>query len=215
LYGDVIQEIDWSVGRIISTLKELDLEKKTLVIFTTDNGPWLIFGEHGGSAGPLRDGKGSSYEGGQRVPCIMQWTGTIPAGSRCDSFATTLDILPTLASLTGAALPADLIVDGGDISVLVLGQKGSGPVYDFFLYDREEAIRVGNWKYRKGPEIGIWGYPSHEARRLDTLPKPDVVQLFNLKEDPGEKNNLATLYPEKVEELDKLLIEKLAQIKKK
>ena len=213
LYGDVMQEIDWSVGQIRSCLKELDIEKNTLVIFTTDNGPWLIFGDHGGSAGPLRDGKGSTYEGGQRVPCLMSWPGTIPEHAVCDSFASTLDIMPTIAALTGASLIEGRKIDGHDITDMLLGKKGAQSGHGFFLYDNEEAIRVGDWKYRKGPVIGKWGYPSREARKKDTLPKSDVIQLFNLKDDLGEQVNLAEKYPDRVKEMEKELKFRSTEIK--
>ncbi|UCE23071.1 MAG: sulfatase, partial [Candidatus Aminicenantes bacterium] len=108
-YGDVIMEIDWSVGEILKTLKKHKLEKHTLVVFTSDNGPWMNFGTHAGSAGPLREGKGTSWEGGQRVPCIMRWPGHIPKGTVCDKIASTLDLLPTFAAINGAPLPKNKI----------------------------------------------------------------------------------------------------------
>ncbi|MEE9370133.1 MAG: sulfatase, partial [Sedimentisphaerales bacterium] len=114
MYGDVIMEIDWSAGQILSALKRLGIDEKTLVIFTSDNGPWLAYGDHGGSALPLREGKGTTWEGGMREPCIMRWPGKIPAGAVCSELSTAMDILPTFANLAGAKLPRKRI-DGKDI----------------------------------------------------------------------------------------------------
>src|SRR5690606_21011319 len=108
LYGDVIMEIDWSVGQILKALKETDNDERTLVVFTTDNGPWLSYGNHAGSAGILREGKGTTWEGGQRVPCIMRWPGHVPAETVCDELCTTMDLLPTFAALAGIEIPAGL-----------------------------------------------------------------------------------------------------------
>ncbi len=123
LYGDVIMEIDWSVGQILAALEKHKLADNTLVIFTSDNGPWLVRGEHGGSALPLRAGKGTTYEGGLRVPCVMRWKGRIPAGKVCDELATTMDILPTFAKLAGAKVPDDRVLDGRDAWPLLSGRS--------------------------------------------------------------------------------------------
>ena len=107
LFGDVVAEIDWSVGQILETLRRNDLDDRTLVVFTSDNGPWLSYGNHGGSAGPLREGKGTMFEGGYRVPCVMRWPGKIPAGTSCDELAATMDLFPTIAGLIGATVPTN------------------------------------------------------------------------------------------------------------
>ena len=206
LYGDVIEEIDWSVGEILKTLRESGLAKKTFVVFTTDNGPWLIRGDHGGSSGPLRDGKGSSYEGGQRVPCIMWWPESIPAGTVCDVHVASMDLMPTLAHLAGTPPPRDRVIDGLDMREVLKGNFSKAPQREFYLYARKEAIRVGDWKYRKGKEYGSW------ARKAKKKKNPVVVQLFNLKDDFGEKNNLAEKYPEKVAELARRLETEYAEV---
>ncbi len=121
-YGDVIMEIDWSVGQILAALKKHGLDEKTLVMFTSDNGPWLSYGDHGGSAGLLREGKATSFEGGVREPFVARWPGTIPAGIVCHEPAMTIDILPTLATLAGAKLP-ELPIDGKDIGPLLTASR--------------------------------------------------------------------------------------------
>ena len=152
LYGDVIMEIDWSVGQVMQALKENDLIEKTLVIFTSDNGPWLKFGNHAGSAGGLREGKLTTFEGGQRVPCIMSWPGQIPAGTVCNELASTIDIFPTLAHIVNAPLP-DKIIDGVNILSLMQDVKGTNPREEFLYYSQFadpvanlEAVRKGQWK---------------------------------------------------------------------
>jgi arylsulfatase A len=135
LYGDVMMEIDWSVGQILSTLKRLDLDEKTLVIFCSDNGPWLSYGDHAGSAEPLREGKGTSFDGGHREPTVMRMPGTIRSRIVCNEPASTMDILPTIAKLAGAKLPAHRI-DGKDIWPLMTGVPGAKSPHEAFLYYR-------------------------------------------------------------------------------
>jgi arylsulfatase A len=149
LFGDVISEIDWQVGRIIAALKEHDIDQRTCIVFTSDNGPWLSYGNHAGSAQPLREGKGSNFEGGFRVPCVMRWPGRIPAGKDCREVAGTIDLLPTFARLAGAPLPEKQI-DGRDIQSLMFGEPGAqSPHEAFYHYDggnRLMAVRSGKWK---------------------------------------------------------------------
>src|SRR4029078_9091043 len=114
LFGDVMEEVDWSVGEVMRTLSELGLDEKTLVVFTSDNGPWLSYGDHAGSARPLREGKGTCWEGGVRVPCLMRWPGKPPAGTTCEAMLMTIDLFPTIARLVGADLPRHAI-DGLDV----------------------------------------------------------------------------------------------------
>jgi len=161
LFGDVMMEIDWSVGEIMKSLKDNGLEKNTLVIFTSDNGPWLNFGNHAGSTGGLREGKGNSSEGGQREPCIMKWPGQIHEGTICNKLASTIDILPTLAAITNSPLPEKKI-DGVNILPLMLGDESANPRETFLYYYRKnslEAIRKGNWKLvlrtLAGPTSGL------------------------------------------------------------
>ena len=207
----MIEEIDWTVGQILQTLKDLKIDKNTLVVFTTDNGPWLIKGDHGGSSGPLRDGKGSTYEGGQRVPGIFWWPGTISAGSVTSFNASNLDLMPTITTLTGATLPSDRIIDGIDISPVLMGKPEEASPAKYFAYAKGEAIRVGDWKYRKGKTHGSWHKPKEKN---ESAPNPVVEQLFNLKEDLAEENNLIEEYPEKASELRQLLESHNAEMKK-
>jgi len=205
LYGDVMMEIDWSVGQILSTLKRLDIDEKTLVIFCSDNGPWLSYGDHAGSAEPLREGKGTSFDGGHREPTVMRWPGTIPAGIVCDEPASTMDILPTIAKLTGAKLPAHRI-DGKDIRPLMMGVRGAKSPHEAFFYYRGfalEAVRSGKWKlhlphsYRTlaGRPGGTGGRPAkYEQAKIGPA-------LFDLENDIGEQHDVSARYPEVVERL--------------
>ncbi|OXU14690.1 sulfatase-like hydrolase/transferase [Sedimentisphaera salicampi] len=208
IYGDVIMEIDWSAGEIFKALKRNGLDENTLVIFTSDNGPWLNYGKHGGSADPLREGKGSNcWEGGNRVPCIMRWPGKIPASSVCDKLAGAIDILPTFATLSGASLPKKKI-DGVDITALLEGRENAEPRKDYFYYYEKEldAVRRGPWKlvfphkYRgcEGVEPGKNGFPGpRELRKAEK-------GLYNLNEDIEEEKNVINEHPEIVKELEKL-----------
>ncbi len=149
VYGDVIECIDWSTGQILDTLDRLGLDDNTLVVFTSDNGPWLGKGDHAGSAHPLRDGKFSIYEGGFRVPCVMRWPGTIPPGTQCPELATAMDLLPSFARLAGVSAPTDRVIDGRDIVPLITGPPGAKTPHDaFYYYAGKElrAVRSGKWK---------------------------------------------------------------------
>ena len=201
-YFNTIEHIDSEVGRILKTLDELKLTEKTYVIYTTDNGPWLSFRHHGGSAGPLRDGKGTTFEGGQRVPCVMRGPG-IPAGTECGDLMGTIDLLPTFASITGQALPKGRKVDGIDATSLLTG-KGSPPRSEFIHYTSRgevEGIRQGNWKLlikkKRGKASGT-----------------GEVLLFDLKKDLGEKNNLASQKPKIVEKLKSRMLQVDSEITK-
>jgi arylsulfatase A-like enzyme len=178
LFGDVMEEIDWSVGEVLKTLKELELDKNTLVIFTSDNGPWLDKEENAGSTGTLRDGKFSPFEGGCRVPCIVWQPGYVPAGLVSDQHFSTLDLLPTIASIAGIKVPSDRSIDGIDITDVLKGGDNAKTQREYFLY-RGNAIRIGDWKYVK----------------------TKTEELFNLAIDKEESKNLFNDYPEKVEEL--------------
>ncbi|MEM9144377.1 MAG: sulfatase, partial [Bacteroidota bacterium] len=202
IYGDVIEEIDWSVGQINKTLKELGLEENTLVIFTCDNGPWLIFGDHGGSAYPLREGKFTTFEGGQRVPCVMKWPAQIPPGRQCNEIASTLDFLPTMAHITGAQLPKKKI-DGHNIIDLMTENPNAKSPTDAFFYYRGwhlEAVRSGKWKLHL-PHTYKQVVPSDEGNvhGRKGIPSEIGLSLFDLSVDIGEKNNLAQENPEVVE----------------
>ena len=147
LYGDTIEEIDWSTGRILETLRELGIDEKTLVVFTSDNGPWLQKKEDGGCALPLRGGKFSVYEGGFRVPCVMRWPGTIPAGTVSSETISSIDMLPTIAGLVGADLP-ERAIDGEDVGAALRDPEASAPDRPFYFYrgTNLRAVRRGNWK---------------------------------------------------------------------
>lgn len=208
LYADVVAEIDWSVGEVLAALRKHRLEQHTLVLFTSDNGPWLSYGDHGGSAGPLREGKGTSFEGGVRVPAIMWWPGRIPAGTRCEEPVMTIDLLPTVARLVGARLPAHPI-DGKDIWPLMGGEPGARSpqeAYYFYWGNELQAVRMGNWKlhfphtYRTlaGRPGGTGGTPApYEDARID-------LALYDLAADVGESRNVAAQHPEVVKRIEEL-----------
>jgi arylsulfatase A-like enzyme len=182
-YTCVIEHIDSEVGRIIKTIKDLKLDKNTIVIYTTDNGPWLPFKHHGGSAGPLREGKGTTFEGGQRVPCVMWGPSRIPANTVCDELMGTIDLLPSLAAITKRKISSKKKIDGLDASNLILG-TGSTPRKEFLHYTSRgelEGIRSGEWKLlRKKPR---------------NKKQAEIVMLFNLSKDLSEENNLAQEQP--------------------
>ena len=194
IYGDVIEEIDAGVGKILSTLRELKIDEKTLVIFTSDNGPWLPFNTHGGSAGLLREGKGTTFEGGMREPTVFWWPGKMKPAVQME-LGTTMDLLPTFCALSGAKPPADRILDGYDLSGLILGKSEKGP-RNSVQYWREEklyAIRVGPWKAHFITQ-GCYGIG--EKKTVHATP-----QLYNLAEDPSEKYNVAADHPDVVKRL--------------
>ena len=197
-YINTIEHIDSEVGRLLKTLDDLKLVDNTYVIYTTDNGPWLQFRHHGGSAGPLREGKGTTFEGGQRVPCVMRGPG-IPAGTVCDELTGTIDVLPTIAALTGKPLPATNKIDGLDVSGLWKGTVKESPREEFLHYTSRgaiEGIRSGNWKL-------LVKKPRAPRRQSGTKAnnKPPQLYLFDLAKDVGEKNNLAQAKPEVVKKL--------------
>ena len=199
-YINTIEHLVTEVGRIFDRLRDLNLAANTYVIFTTDNGPWLTFKHHGGSAGPLRDGKMSTFEGCQRVPCIIWAPGRIPANSVCESLASTIDLLPTIAALTGTPLPANRPVDGLDISGLLTGTVKSVR-NDFLYYSRDgtlEGLREGDWKFLEPRPAA--------ANKAKAALKPEVM-LFNLASDLGETRNLAAEKPELVERLRRRMVE--------
>lgn len=200
LYGDVIECIDWSTGRILQTLRKLKLDGSTIVVFTSDNGPWLSKGKNGGSALPLRRGKGTTYEGGMRVPCVMWAPGRIPAGSVSPEVATAMDLFPTFGNLAGAKLPADRVIDGKDIYPLIRGAAGAKSPHEAFFYystgGRLEAVRAGRWKLRMTRPRG-----RGKQRR------PAVGELYDLRADIGEKTNLVDRHPDVAERLALLMQE--------
>jgi arylsulfatase A-like enzyme len=207
LFGDVMMEVDWSVGQILDTLRKHKLDKNTLVIFTADNGPWLSYGDHAGSAAPLREGKGTMFDGGCRESTLMWWPGTIPAGSACKTPAMTIDILPTVAELIGAKLPKHKI-DGKSIVNLMKGTSAECPqeAYYFYYGKQLQAIRMGKWKlhfphgYRTmaGKPGGKDGTPTKYSQARIGL------SLFDLDKDIGETTDVKEKHPEILGKIQKL-----------
>jgi arylsulfatase A-like enzyme len=221
-YGDAIQELDWSTGEILKTLKDLGLDENTLVIFTSDNGPHT---GQGASAGPLRGEKGSTFEGGVRVPFIARWPGAIRAGGETDEPITIMDLLPTLVTLAGGTVPSDRVIDGKDIWPVIAGADGATSLHKAVYYLRGRSVagvRMGDWKYlvtsdkENSPEVEI--ELSEEEKKLprkqrNALIKErtkaaqgkqgDIEMLFNLRDDIGEQSNLSAKHPDIVARLKK------------
>lgn len=209
LYGDMMMELDWSVGEVMKALKASGIDKNTLVIFTSDNGPWLNFGNHAGSSGGLREGKGTIFEGGHRVPCIMRWPGVISAGEITNKLSATIDILPTIASVCNAKLPNNQI-DGLDILPILQNKVADSPrKYFYYYYNKNalKAVRRDDWKL-------VLPHPSRSYEKYlpanDGFPgktdenNPMPLALYDLRRDPAERYDVQTLYPEVVAELQKL-----------
>ena len=228
LYGDVVQELDWSVGEILAALKNNNVDKETLVLFISDNGPFLSYGTHAGSNGPFREGKLTAFEGGVRVPCLARWPGKVPAGRVSNELITGLDLLPTVTKLVGAELPLKKI-DGVDLSPLLLGAKGATGRKSFAYFSGAElhAVRAGKWKLHfahdyltvNGPpgtggrpanfekmepksitESGIRGIASRHGYKVAKL----AESLFDLDADPGEKTDVSADRPDIVTRLKAL-----------
>ena len=205
LYADTVEELDYHTGRLLDAMDEFGLRGNTLVIFTTDNGPWNNFQEalrkrHGGqiawgSSGPLREGKGSTYEGGLRVPCIVRWPGHVPAGRTSNAIFATIDFLPTFGRLAGYSIPGDRIIDGVDQTELLLGNAERSGRDDYFYFCQGElhAVRKGKWKLILPDRKEFYGYVKDKGSQQ--------VELYDLESDVGETNNLAEAHAEVVEEL--------------
>jgi len=205
LYGDVVEELDWSVGRILDTLRRLRLAENTLVLFTSDNGPWLTMKLNGGSAGLLREGKGCTFDGGMREPFIAWWPGRIKSGRTIQDMGSTLDFLPTILSLAGAEAPTDRVLDGVDISPALLGKGPSGrDVMFFYRGAKLYAVRKGPYKahYITKPAYG----KGQETRHNPPL-------LYHLDHDPSEKFNIAQKNPEIIAQIRKEVAFHLANLK--
>lgn len=206
LYGDVLMEIDWSVGQILKSVQEHGLDKNTLIVFTSDNGPWMNYGNHAGSSGGLREGKGTSYEGGQKVPCLMRWPEKIPAGTICTQLAATIDLFPTIAKIVNAALPKQTI-DGINILPLLLNPTAAPIRESFYYYYRQnnlEAVRNLQYKLVFAHEgrsyinqvPGKNGFPGPAPENV-----PAPMALYDLRRDPGERYDVQSAHPEIVEQL--------------
>ena len=209
LYGDVIMEIDWSVGQILNALKANDLDENTVVIFTSDNGPWLSYGNHAGSALPFREGKGTAWEGGHREPFIIRYPNGLKGGRNIDTPVMAIDILPTLAEITGSALP-DRIIDGKSVWKLLIGDSKESPQEAYYFYYRVNelhGVRYDKWKlyfphnYRtmEGQQPGKDGLPGDYVY-LDLK----EIELYDLSVDLSETTNVAGKYPEVVEKIKQL-----------
>ena len=208
LFGDVMMEVDWSVGQILDTLRKHKLDKDTLVIFTSDNGPWLSYGDHAGSAGPLREGKGTMFDGGCRESTIMWWPGKIPANTRCSEPAMTIDILPTIAQLIDAPLPEKKI-DGKNIWPLMAGEKDAKSPHEayFFYYGSQlQAVRMGKWKLHFPHSYRTMaGKPGGTGGKPNNYSQAEIgFSLFNLEEDIGETKDVKASHPDVVEKIQKL-----------
>ncbi|HYF36710.1 MAG TPA: sulfatase [Prosthecobacter sp.] len=229
LYADVVEELDWSVGMILEALKQMQMEERTLVIFFSDNGPFLSYGDHAGSAAPLREGKLTSYDGGVRVPFIARWPQHVPAGRVCAEPVMEIDLLPTVARLMGAPLPGNKL-DGADMSEVLMGKEGAKTPHEalvFYAGSELQAVRSGEWKLHfphpyitvDGPpgtggkpanhdkilpkaitQSGIGGIASRHGYRVEQT----GLALYNLREDPGETRDVAAGHPEVVERLKQL-----------
>ncbi|MBN2473581.1 MAG: sulfatase [Pirellulales bacterium] len=205
IYGDVIMEIDWSMGQILGTLRRLGLDENTLVIFTSDNGPWLSYGDHAGCALPLREGKATMFDGGCREACIMRWPARIPAGSVCREVAGTIDVLPTIAEILDVELPEDRVIDGRSILPLMEarpGAKSPRAAQYFYWGEALQAVRSGRWKlhfphaYRS-----LVDQPGTGGRPGPYVQKTIGMELFDLASDVGEKTNVAGQHPDVVKRL--------------
>lgn len=204
LYGDVIEEIDHNSGRILDKVRELGLDDNTYIIFTSDNGPWILRKDHGGHALPLRSGKTTCWEGGLRVPCIVRAPGRVPPGTTCDLVAATIDLMPTLARLAGADVPSDRVLDGLDISRIWHGEQTEiDRSYFYYQHYYLRGVRQGDWKLMLRHEEGPGSFTARWNRHVasdDAKPLTSHL-LFNLKDDIGETTDLAAQHPEKVTEL--------------
>ena len=209
LYGDVMMEIDWSVEQILQTLQKYGLEENTLIVLTSDNGPWINYGNHGGSTAGLKEGKGATFEGGNRVPCVIYWKGVTVAGSTCNRLTSNIDLFPTIAEITESPLPAKKI-DGVSLLPLIKGDDSANPRKDFVYYYGEnnlEAVTNGAFKL-----IFPHTYRSYEshlpandgAHGKTTNIKLETPLLFDLRRDIGERYNVIDKYPEIVKELTKI-----------
>lgn len=229
LYGDVVEELDASVGTILDTLQAEGLDNDTLVIFFSDNGPFLSYGDHAGSAGPLREGKLTSYEGGVRVPCIMRWPGRVPPAKTCDEAVMATDLLPTICELTGAPLP-ERKLDGASILPLIEGRSGARSPHEalfFYAGDELQAVRSGQWKLHLAhPFITVDGEPGTGGKpAMFGKMKPQAITksgiggiatrhgyrveqqqlaLYDLENDIGEKHDVSGEHPAEVARLERL-----------
>lgn len=217
LFGDVMMEIDWSIGEVWKTVKELGLEEQTLIVITSDNGPWANYGNHAGSAGGLREAKATTFDGGNRVPCIMYWKGHTKAGTICNKLASNIDLLPTFAEIAEAPLPPRKI-DGVSILSLIEGDEQANPRESFvYYYNRNdlEAVTDGEFKLvfpHKYVTYGAYA-PGNDGKpgNLATV-ELRASELYDLRRDPGERYNVLHQYPERAAKLMKIADEKRKEL---
>lgn len=217
LYGDVMMELDWSVGEILRTLRELNLEEHTLVILTSDNGPWANYGNHAGSAAGLREAKATTFDGGNRVPCVMYWKGVIEPATSCNQLAANIDLFPTVAGLSGAPLP-ERTIDRVSLVPLIKGETGAHPrtsfVYYFHVNDLE-AVTDGTFKLVFPHRYVTYGayVPGNDGMpgKLTNL-EIKKAELYDLRRDPGERYNVLSHYPEEVAKLMRIADEMRAEL---
>jgi arylsulfatase A len=202
-YGDWVEEADASTGRVLDALRELRLDRNTLVLFTSDNGPWLTEGKNGGSAGPFRGGKFSTFEGGMREPTLAWWPGHVPAGAVCDAVTGNIDVLPTFVKLAGGKVPDDRKIDGADLSQVLLGRTKDSPreAHYYFSGNKLEAVRSGPWKLAVAPQNEHTG----KAKKKEENKKPFTPKLYNLTADIGETTDVSADHPDIVKRLQALV----------
>ena len=208
-FGDWVEEVDWSVGQVFAKLRELKLDQNTLVMFSSDNGPWLVKGGDAGTAGPLRGGKGSTWEGGVREPTLAWWPGRVAPGSVCDAIAGNNDFLPTFVKLAGGTVPTDRKIDGKDIAPLLFGQTKASPHEARYYYNgyRLQAVRVGPWKLAIAPQGEGMG------KNGPTVPASlDKPRLYNLDVEIGERTDVAAEHPDVVNRLRALAVQMAAEL---
>ena len=209
LFADVVMEVDWSVGEIMGALRKNGVDNNTLVVFCSDNGPWLCYGDHAGSAGVLREGKGTSWDGGVREPTLMRWPGHVPAGRTCDAPMMTIDLFPTVAKLIGAKLP-ERKIDGLDISEVITGKSGQSPhevLYFYYNANDLEALRSGKWKLEFARQYrSLEGRPGGKGGKAVAYSQMKIPapQLYDLDADPGQKTDVAAQNPEVMKRLQAL-----------
>ena len=209
LFGDVMMEIDWSVGQVMKALREEGLDDNTLVVITSDNGPWANYGNHAGSAGGLREAKATTFDGGNRIPCIMYWKGHTKPGTICNKLASNIDLFPTFAEITGAPLP-ERKIDGVSILSLIEGREGANPRESFVYYYNKndlEAVTDGEFKLVFPHKYVTYGaYEPGNDGQPGKLANLEIMkpELYDLRRDPGERYNVVAQYPERVAKLKKI-----------
>ena len=209
LYGDVMMELDWSVGEVLKALREQGLEENTLIVLTSDNGPWANYGNHAGSAGGLREAKATTFDGGNRIPCVMYWKGVTQPGTTCNKLASNIDLLPTLADISGAPLPQRKI-DGVSILPLIKGEQDANPRESFVYYYHKndlEAVTDGKFKLVFPHKYVTYGayVPGNDGQPGDlTNLELKKAEMYDLRRDPGERYDVISQYPEEAAKLMKI-----------